>query len=260
MTKDLTYILWIFDLVRHLDWSGLLQTVIPWKIEAYDSGTVHFVLLGAVGPQVPRWPYLLRDRGPILMGSCCLAWHIPYRRCSPNFQLSQHWLSTVYCNYCLSIGMTFVSHYSAGCRPQWPRDQWFWQNFINSMCGIKFFKGDENLRSVYKKQIFEILTGLFHFWPYQLSKKFIVPSKRWKLFFLEVLAKKLFYQLKICPSPTKSVFWAKLILGALFTKVICTFLKSVWKDGFFDTPFDLIKEKKFSSQTVVGSVWFYFYH
>jgi hypothetical protein len=36
-------------------------------------------------------------------------------------------------------------------------------------------------------------------------------------------------------------------LGALFTKVICTFLKSVQKDGFFDAPFDLFKEKKFSS-------------
>ncbi len=31
------------------------------------------------------------------------------------------------------------------------RDQWFWQNFINSMCDIKFWKGNENLRSVYKK-------------------------------------------------------------------------------------------------------------
>ncbi len=43
------------------------------------------------------------------------------------------------------------------------------------------------------------------------------------------------------------VFWLKLFLGALFTKVICTFLKSVQKDGFFDAPFDLFKEKKFSS-------------
>jgi hypothetical protein len=33
-------------------------------------------------------------------------------------------------------------------------------------------------------------------------------------------------------------------LDALFTKVICTFLKSVRKDGFFDAPFDLFKEKK----------------
>jgi hypothetical protein len=41
----------------------------------------------------------------------------------------------------------------------------------------------------------------------------------------------------------------------LFTKVIYTFLKSVWKDGFFDTPFDLIKEKKISSHSRV-SVYF----
>jgi hypothetical protein len=34
-----------------------------------------------------------------------------------------------------------------------------------------------------------------------------------------------------------------------------TFLKSVRKDGFFDTPFDLIKEKKFSSHIRV-SVYF----
>jgi len=41
--------------------------------------------------------------------------------------------------------------------------------------------------------------------------------------------------LKICLSPKKfGFFWAKLFLGALFTKVICTFLKSVRKDGFFD--------------------------
>jgi hypothetical protein len=32
-------------------------------------------------------------------------------------------------------------------------------------------------------------------------------------------------------------------LGALFTKVMCTFLKSVRKDEFFDAPFDLFKEK-----------------
>jgi hypothetical protein len=29
------------------------------------------------------------------------------------------------------------------------------------------------------------------------------------------------------PSPKKSVFWAKLFLGAFFTQVIYTFLKSV---------------------------------
>jgi hypothetical protein len=36
-------------------------------------------------------------------------------------------------------------------------------------------------------------------------------------------------------------------LGALSTKVIYTFLKSVGKDGFFDAPCDLFKEKKLSS-------------
>ncbi len=65
------------------------------------------------------------------------------------------------------------------------RDQWFWQNFIISMCDIKFWKGNENLRSVYKKPFFEIFSGFFHFWPFQFSKKFIVPSKRWKLFFFK---------------------------------------------------------------------------
>jgi hypothetical protein len=43
----------------------------------------------------------------------------------------------------------------------------------------------------------------------------------------------------------KIVFWLKLFLGALFTKVFCTFLKSVQKDEFFDAPFDLFKEKSF---------------
>ncbi len=84
------------------------------------------------------------------------------------------------------------------------RNQWFWQNFIISMCGIKFLKGNKNLRSVYKKTVFR---NIERFLPF---------------------------------------------LGALFTKVICTFLKSVWRDGFFDTPFDLIKEKSF--HLIVGSV------
>ena len=58
-------------------------------------------------------------------------------------------------------------------------------------------------------------------------------------------------QKKFCPknrfSIGKIVFWLKLFLGALFTKVTCTFLKSVQKAGFFDAPFDIFKEKKFSS-------------
>jgi hypothetical protein len=67
------------------------------------------------------------------------------------------------------------------------RDQWCWQNFIMLMWDIKFWKGNENLRSVYKKPFFEILSGFFYFWPYQFSKKFIVPSKWWKLFFFELV-------------------------------------------------------------------------
>jgi hypothetical protein len=42
----------------------------------------------------------------------------------------------------------------------------------------------------------------------------------------------------------KIIFWLKLFLGALFTKVTCIFLRSVRKTGFFDTPLDLFKEKK----------------
>ncbi len=45
----------------------------------------------------------------------------------------------------------------------------------------------------------------------------------------------------------KTVFWLKSFLSALFTKVICTFLKSVQKDIFFDASFNLFKEKKFAS-------------
>ncbi len=45
----------------------------------------------------------------------------------------------------------------------------------------------------------------------------------------------------------KIVFWLKLFFGELFTRVICTFVRSVRKDGFLDAPFDLYKEKKFSS-------------
>jgi hypothetical protein len=49
-------------------------------------------------------------------------------------------------------------------------------------------------------------------------------------------------QKKFCPknkllSIGKIVVWLKLLLGALFITVICTFLKSVQKDGFFETLF-----------------------
>ncbi len=45
----------------------------------------------------------------------------------------------------------------------------------------------------------------------------------------------------------KPIFLAKTFFGCTFSKVLCTFLKSLRKDGFFDAPFDLFKEKKFSS-------------
>jgi hypothetical protein len=48
----------------------------------------------------------------------------------------------------------------------------------------------------------------------------------------------------------------KLFLGTLFTKVICTFLKSVEKDRFFDAPFDLFKEKK-SFHLLEGTTHFF---
>jgi hypothetical protein len=42
----------------------------------------------------------------------------------------------------------------------------------------------------------------------------------------------------------KNRFLGKTFLGAPFTKVNCTFLKSVQKEGFFDIPCNLLKEKK----------------
>jgi hypothetical protein len=70
-----------------------------------------------------------------------------------------------------------------------------------SMCGLKFWKAYENLR---QKPVFEILSGFLHFWLLSSQKVFIVPIKRWKLFFFKygkwslkkVLAIKLFYPLK----------------------------------------------------------------
>jgi hypothetical protein len=43
----------------------------------------------------------------------------------------------------------------------------------------------------------------------------------------KVLAKKVFYQLKICLSPKNIGFLGKTFFGCTFTKVICTFWKSV---------------------------------
>ncbi len=133
------------------------------------------------------------------------------------------------------------------------RDQWFWQNFINSMCDIKFWKDIENLRS----QNFERFLPFLTFFSSQKSSLSLVASKNpsFRTNFKNV------HMTLVKSAPKKSFsqknqfFWAKLFLGALFTKVMCTFLKSVWKNGFFDTPFDLIKEKKFSPHSRV-SVYF----
>ena len=63
------------------------------------------------------------------------------------------------------------------------RDQWFWQNFINLMCNIKFWKGNANLRSVYKKPFLEIFSGFFHFWPFFSSQKSSLSLLRDENFF-----------------------------------------------------------------------------
>ncbi len=51
-------------------------------------------------------------------------------------------------------------------------------------------------------------------------------------------------EIEIFEVPENRLFGKNLFLGALFTKVKCKFLISVYKGGFFDTPFDLFKEKK----------------
>jgi hypothetical protein len=91
------------------------------------------------------------------------------------------------------------------------------------MCDVKFWKGNENLRSVYKKPFFEIFSGFFHFRPLSLlsdeiffslnrsngasnNPSFHTDFKHVHMTLVKsaqkkVLAKKLFYQLKICQSP-----------------------------------------------------------
>ncbi len=71
-----------------------------------------------------------------------------------------------------------------------------------------------------------------------------MKNVKWSGFFMDMnkfdLCKKI--------TPKNLVFGPKTFLGALFTKDEFTFLKSVIKDIYFDTPFDLFKEMKFSSQ------------
>ncbi len=78
------------------------------------------------------------------------------------------------------------------------------------MCDIKFRKGNENLRSVYKKPFFKILSGFL---------------------LLSLLRDENFFCLNrlngAAKSPKNIGFLGKIFLGALFTKVIFTFFKSV---------------------------------
>ncbi len=113
-------------------------------------------------------------------------------------------------------------------------DQWFWQNFIISICGIK---GNENLRIINEKS----LRGFVHFCFCSQKVPFIVPSKRLNLFFFKYgewgikksvisywFPKCKFYLSKKCTekrfcyktvSSIKSVF-GQNFLGALFTKAV----------------------------------------
>jgi hypothetical protein len=79
------------------------------------------------------------------------------------------------------------SHFGCGCSfhsttvTVCSRDQWFRQNFIISMCGIKFWKANEKT-CLKNNNIFLNIERFLHFLPLSSQKKSIVPSKRWKLF------------------------------------------------------------------------------
>ncbi len=74
-----------------------------------------------------------------------------------------------------------------------------------------------------------------------------MTSGLYSFWFLLVMKQRIFFQVMaiLCWAAKKSLR-GSLFLGALFTKVICIFDYTM-KDGFFDAPFDLFKEKKFSS-------------
>ncbi len=57
-------------------------------------------------------------------------------------------------------------------------------------------------------------------------------------------------------TPIKFSFWAKLFEGALFTKVKCTTLKSVWKDGCLIPHPNYSNQKSFN--LIVGSMFTFF--
>ncbi len=130
----------------------------------------------------------------------------------------------------------------------------------------------------YRCLAFMVAGGFFHFWPFKFTERlsllrdenvislnrsngvskrpsFQTDFKNVQMTLVNsapknVFPKKLFYQIKIWPK--KLFFWgANFIWVHFLQKVICKFLKSVRKDGFFYTSFDLIKEKKFSSHSRV---------
>ncbi len=63
-----------------------------------------------------------------------------------------------------------------------------------------------------------------------------------------ILAKKLFYQLKICLSPEKIGFLGKTLFGSSFYQGHMYIFEISMNKWIFDTTFNLIKEKKFASQ------------
>jgi hypothetical protein len=114
------------------------------------------------------------------------------------------------------------------------------------MYDIKFWKGNENQRSVYKKTVFRNFERFLPFLTFFSSQKSSLSLLRDENFFSlnrsngasknpsfrtdfknvnltlvkvhpkKVLAKKLFYQLKICLSPKKICFLGKTFYGCTF--------------------------------------------
>jgi hypothetical protein len=136
------------------------------------------------------------------------------------------------------------------------------------MSGIKFWKGDENNRPGFTKfwvvaciLNFLVHRNYFYIWDETFfflsigrtgykNLSFYTYFKNVHLTLVKVHPKKFclknrFFRDFAHLSIDKKVFWLKLFLGALFTKIKFTFLKSVWKDGFFDTPFAILEGKTF---------------
>jgi hypothetical protein len=149
------------------------------------------------------------------------------------------------------------------------------------MCDIKFWKDNENLRYVFKKPFFEILSGFFHFWPFKVSKSSMsllrdendfslnrsngasknpsFPSNIKNVYMTlvksapkKVLAKKLFYKLKICLSPKKIGFLGQTFFGCTFYKGHMYIFEISMKRRIFWHPIRPTKKKSF--HLIVGSV------